>query len=232
MPITSCFFVDRTTEVERGDDTLRREVITEDIEVFCFSIYPCDCRDRMTISDSIGDLYEDFISAFFFEEFYGDFTSFVGSRAVDLGWVFPTEGTTSERYSWSIVIDSQLTPCETSISGESTDIPITRWIDMELGSGDIHGLQEFFVFEEVMDFFFELVRSNATPRSDDCDELSFVERDLSLSIIWVESMEVLIESSRELVFEGHIGGSFSCCVADHDSLITSTTCIDTLCDFG
>jgi len=91
MPITSGFFVDRATEVERGDDALWGEVVTEDIEIFCFSINPCDGSDGMAFADSIGYLYEDFISTFFCEEFHSDFTSFVGSRAVDFGWVFSTE---------------------------------------------------------------------------------------------------------------------------------------------
>jgi hypothetical protein len=43
--------------------------------------------------------------------------------------------------------------------------------------------------------------------------------------------EVFIESACELVFERHIGRSFTCRVTHHDTLITSTTCIDTLCDF-
>lgn len=42
MPITSGLFVDRTAEVERGDDALRSEVITEDVLVFCDTVYPCD----------------------------------------------------------------------------------------------------------------------------------------------------------------------------------------------
>lgn len=47
----------------------------------------------------------------------------------------------------------------------------------------------------------------------------------------MEFPEVFIESACEFVFEWHVVRSFACSVADHDTLITSTTRIDTLCDF-
>jgi len=136
MPISCGLFVDRSAEIERGDDALWGEVVTEGINIFWYSIDPCDARNWMAVADSVGDLYHDFICSFCLEDFDGHLASLVGSRAVDFRWIFPRKGSTSDRDSRSVVIDGEFSSGQSSISRESTDIPVTCGIDMELCSGD------------------------------------------------------------------------------------------------
>ena len=95
-------------------------------------------RQGVRQTDSIGNLHQYAVRELVRHDRLGDEAGVVSSRAVDLGWVFAGEGTTSVGAPSTVGIHNNLAASKTSVSSGTTLNEGARWVDDDLGV-----LQEF-----------------------------------------------------------------------------------------
>ena len=135
VPVAGRLTIDRSTELEALFDSIGAEIedLVYELSDLCIAERDVACpigidedADRLSDPDSIGELYEDFVSDASSDEVLRDVASCIGCRAVYLRGVLTREGSTTMGGLTSVGVNDDLTPRETSISVRTTDDELTR----------------------------------------------------------------------------------------------------------
>ena len=138
VSVAGCLTIDRSTELETLLDSIGAEVKYLVYELSDLGIAERDVAcpigidedaDWLSDPDSIGELYEYFVSDASSDEVLRYVASCIGCRAVYLRGVLAREGTTTMGGLTSVGVDDDLTPRETSISVRTADDELTRGVD-------------------------------------------------------------------------------------------------------
>src|SRR3989338_4177940 len=126
MTIPCRLFIDRPLQIKSLNDSIWRQI--KSCYLLCNAVNYNRLFKRLRNTNSIGNSHKHFVSLPGVQIMHSYLSCSVGSTAIDLAWVFAAKCTAANRNTWSVVIDRQLAPCQSSISVEPSNLPVPRWI--------------------------------------------------------------------------------------------------------